>query len=106
VFIGMIPVNEQKMPFLDALYFNHEDQYLYKEATRLACQERGIPYLDTFEIWRQRGADWCTMQLCDDGLHPNIQGYQMLLSDIMNWKPMQALLQPTLQTHTVGNQSS
>jgi lysophospholipase L1-like esterase len=92
VFIGMVPVNENKMPFLDALYFNHEDQYLYKEATRLACQERNIPYLDTFEIWRQRGTSWCQDQLCGDGLHPNVEGYQSLLADIVEWQPLQNVL--------------
>jgi lysophospholipase L1-like esterase len=80
------------MPFLDALYFSQEDQYLYKEATRLACQERGIPYLDTFEIWRQRGTSWCQSQLCSDGLHPNVEGYQTLLADIVAWQPLQNVL--------------
>jgi lysophospholipase L1-like esterase len=100
VFIGMVPVDEQKMPFLDALYFNHEDQYLYKEATRLACQERHIPYLDTFEIWRQRG-NW-VQHLCSDGLHPNAQGYRVLLEDIVNWQPMQPLLAESALNYTAA----
>lgn len=87
VFIGMVPVDTQKMPFLGALHFNHDDQYLYKEATRLACQERQIPYLDTFEIWRQR-RNWQSL-LCPDGLHPNVKGYETLLADIVTWQPMQ-----------------
>jgi lysophospholipase L1-like esterase len=97
VFIGMVPVDEQKMPFLDALYFTREDQYLYKEATRLACQERNIPYLDTFEIWRQR-QDWVQSHLCSDGLHPNVQGYRLLLEDIVNWQPMQSFLEKSLKS--------
>jgi lysophospholipase L1-like esterase len=92
----MVPVDEQKMPFLDAFYFNREDQYLYKEATRLACQERNIPYLDTFEIWRQR-QDWIQSHLCSDGLHPNAQGYQALLADILDWQPMQLFLEKSLK---------
>jgi lysophospholipase L1-like esterase len=93
VFVGMVPVDEQKMPFLGALHFNHEDQYLYKEATRLACHERQVPYLDTFEIWRQRG-NW-ESQLCCDGLHPNGQGYQTLLKDITDWLSPQSFLENT-----------
>ncbi|MGB8701205.1 MAG: GDSL-type esterase/lipase family protein [Thermosynechococcaceae cyanobacterium] len=89
LFIGMIPVNQQKMPFLDAFYFNHEDQFLYKEVTQLACQERQVPYLDTFERWRHRGQHWCNTHLCHDGLHPNTQGYQALLADIVGWEPYQ-----------------
>ncbi len=100
-FIGMVPVNEAQMPFLDALYFNQEDQYLYKEATRLACQERNIPYLDTFEIWRQRGSAWCQAQLCQDGLHPNVSGYQSLLTDILDWPAMQYCLNESLVLATL-----
>ena len=104
VFIGMVPVDEQKMPFLDALYFNHEDQYLYKEATRLACQERHIPYLDTFEIWRQRG-QWANL-LCSDGLHPNVQGYETLLADIVGWSLMQTVRTDLAEQAFSSNQSA
>ncbi len=55
LFVGMVPVNEEKMPFLDCLYFNHFDQYRYKEFTKHACQARQIPYLDLFELWQHRG---------------------------------------------------
>jgi lysophospholipase L1-like esterase len=104
VFIGMVPVDEQKMPFLDALYFNHEDQYLYKEATRLACQERQIPYLDTFEIWRQRG-HWADL-LCSDGLHPNVQGYETLLDDIVRWPAMQSVLMGSPEASLASRRSA
>lgn len=91
IFVGMVPVNESKMPFLDAFFFNHEDQHLYNEATRLACQEREIPFLDLFDIWRQRGEVWCHHQLSPDGLHPSTQGYQSLLTDALNWQPLKTL---------------
>jgi lysophospholipase L1-like esterase len=55
IFVGMVPVDESKMPFLDCLHFNHEDQFRYKEFTKLACQMRDIPYLDIFDIWQERG---------------------------------------------------
>lgn len=89
LFIGMVPVNETRMPFLDLFFYNHQDQYLYKEATRIACQERQIPYLDIFDLWLQRGWDWCQTKLTPDGLHPNSLGYQLLLQDILHWQPMQ-----------------
>ncbi len=85
MFIGMVPVDEAKMPFLDCLHFNHDDQYRYKEATKLACQIRDIPYLDTFEIWSQHGKSWINNHLCEDGLHPNTQGYEVLFQEIINW---------------------
>ena len=86
LFIGMTPVNEAKMPFMDCLYYNHLDQYRYKEATLQACQQRDIPYLDIFDLWLSRGNDWINAQLGDDGLHPNVTGYQTLFADIMAWK--------------------
>jgi lysophospholipase L1-like esterase len=86
LFVGMVPVNEAKMPFWDCLYYNHADQYRYKEATQLACQELNIPYLDIFSLWLERGDDWCRARMLEDGLHPNVTGYQSLLTDISQWQ--------------------
>lgn len=86
LFIGMTPVDEQKMPFMNCLYYNHLDQYRYKEATLQACQQRNIPYLDIFDLWLSRGTNWINSQLGEDGLHPNVTGYQTLFNDIMAWK--------------------
>jgi lysophospholipase L1-like esterase len=85
LFVGMVPVDETKMPFLDCLYYNHADQYRYKEATRLACNQRQIPYLDIFAQWIERGDLWQRKRLSEDGLHPNTLGYQALLEDVINW---------------------
>lgn len=86
LFVGMVPVNEAKMPFLDCLYYNHEDQYRYKEATRLACRKQGIPYLDIFDKWMQHSEAWRIKRLSSDGLHPNTLGYQTLLQEVTNWE--------------------
>jgi lysophospholipase L1-like esterase len=40
LFVGIVPVDETKMPFLDCLFYNHADQYSYKEATKQACEQR------------------------------------------------------------------
>ncbi|MBL1175649.1 GDSL-type esterase/lipase family protein [Pantanalinema sp. GBBB05] len=85
LFVGMVPVNEAKMPFLDCFYYNHADQFRYKEATRLACQQRQIPYLDVFARWMEHGSDWCQTHLLEDGLHPNVLGYQALLDEVLSW---------------------
>lgn len=86
-FIGMTPVNESLMPFSNCLFYNHADQYHYKEATRHACLQRGIPYLDVFDRWLARGETWWQSRLCNDGLHPNVQGYRSLLDDVLGWEP-------------------
>ncbi|WP_271255148.1 GDSL-type esterase/lipase family protein [Pseudanabaena sp. Chao 1811] len=93
IFVGMVPVDESKMPFLDCLHFNHEDQFRYKEFTKSACQMRDIPYLDIFDLWQERGQTWMGDRICQDGLHPNTNGYLALLEDIRNWQPLMQLEQ-------------
>ncbi|MBH8562047.1 G-D-S-L family lipolytic protein [Nostoc sp. CENA67] len=90
LFIGMVPVDESKMPFLDCFYYNHSDQYRYKEATRLACLKRRIPYLDIFEKWMERSETWRLQRLSEDGLHPNTLGYQALFEDVIHWQALAA----------------
>jgi lysophospholipase L1-like esterase len=90
LFVGMVPVDEAKMPFLDCLYYTHADQYRYKEATRQACQRRQIPYLDLFEQWMARGETWRRQRLTSDGLHPNTLGYQALFEDVLSWEALSA----------------
>ncbi|MEB3340774.1 GDSL-type esterase/lipase family protein [Okeania sp.] len=92
VFVGMVPVDETKMPFQGCLYYSHNDQYKYKEATRLACLQRQIPYLDVFEQWLSRGENWWRSRLCADGIHPNVAGYQALLQDVLNWESLKLLI--------------
>jgi lysophospholipase L1-like esterase len=91
-FVGMVPVDEAKMPFLECFHYTHADQYRYKEATRLACLRRQIPYLDIFELWQSRGKEWCQKRLCKDGLHPNVAGYQALLQDVLHWDTLTQLV--------------
>jgi lysophospholipase L1-like esterase len=91
LFVGMAPVDRTKMPFLDCFYYNHQDQYRYKEATKSTCEQLGIPYLDIFDLWMARGETWARSQLSADGLHPNSQGYQSLLQDVLNWEAIQGI---------------
>ncbi|BAT51444.1 Lipolytic enzyme, G-D-S-L [Nostoc sp. NIES-3756] len=98
LFVGMVPVDEAKMPFVNCFYFNHADQYRYKEATRIACNQRQIPYLDIFDQWMARGDTWRNKRLTQDGLHPNTLGYQSLLEDVIHWEPLVAYhTQPNYQ---------
>jgi lysophospholipase L1-like esterase len=92
VFVGMTPVDESKMPFLDCLYYDRAEQYRFKEATRAACKLRRIPYLDIFDLWMEREEEWVRSRLCPDGLHPNVKGYEALLEDVINWEPFARLL--------------
>jgi lysophospholipase L1-like esterase len=86
VFVGMVPIDEARMPFLDCLYYSHAEQYRYKEATKRACLSRQIPYLDIFDLWMKREDNWREERLTSDGLHPNVRGYQTLLENVLNWE--------------------
>jgi lysophospholipase L1-like esterase len=90
-FVGMVPIDEAKMPFLDCLYYNHEDQYRYKEATKLACEVREIPYLDLFDLWMARGDSWRRSRFTSDGLHPNSLGYESIGQDVADWEALAEL---------------
>lgn len=91
IFVGMVPVDEEKMPFLNCFYYNHFEQYRYKEVTKKACENYNVSYLDIFDLWLGRGKDWLRSRLSSDGLHPNVAGYESLLKDIVNWQPMAQL---------------
>ena len=92
LFVGMTPVLAECMPFSEILYYSHSDQFQYKEATRRACQQRQIPYLDTFKLWSQRGEAWWRSRLSTDGLHPNVLGYRALLEDVTSWSAFQEMV--------------
>lgn len=91
-FIGMTPVLEERMPFAEILHYSHRDQFSYKEATKLACEQRGVPYLDIFDLWLSRGESWWRSRVSTDGLHPNVLGYRSLLEDITAWESCRNLL--------------
>lgn len=97
LFVGMVPVNEAKMPFMDCLYYNHDDQYRYKEATRLACLRREIPYLDIFQKWIGLSEEWRSQRLSLDGLHPNTLGYKTLLEEVTNWSAIKSFTTAPLE---------
>lgn len=86
--VGMPPVNERKMPYAGCLYYSHRDQYRYKEATRQICRQLHVPYLDIFDHWLSQGDDWWQSRLCEDGIHPNVEGYRSLFDTVMMWKPL------------------
>ncbi|PZO39624.1 MAG: G-D-S-L family lipolytic protein [Pseudanabaena frigida] len=95
MFVGMVPVDESRMPFHDCLHFNHEDQFRYKEITKSACHVRDIPYLDLFDLWQERGQTWINEHLSEDGIHPNPEGYHAIYQDILHWQPLIQLEQLT-----------
>ncbi|WP_036028143.1 GDSL-type esterase/lipase family protein [Leptolyngbya sp. PCC 6406] len=92
LFVGMVPVLPERMPFAEVLYYNHTDQGRYRDITAAACDQRQIPYLDVLDLWLGRGDAWWRPRLSGDGLHPNVEGYRALLEDITQWSAFQHLL--------------
>lgn len=103
LFVGMVPADPQRMPFMDCLYYHPEDQYRYKEMQRRACQARNIPYLDCFDRWMARGTHWIERHLGPDGLHPNEAGYQSLLQDVLAWEPVARLSDPEAEPRSLAS---
>lgn len=89
LFVGMPPVNERAMPFMEILHYSHSEQERYRDATRQACISQNIPYLDVLDLWLGRGEAWWQPRISMDGLHPNPAGYQALLQDILTWDAFQ-----------------
>ncbi len=94
LFVGMVPIAPERMPFSEVLYYSHQDQGHYRDVTAAACHHRQIPYLDVLDLWLGRGESWWRSRLSSDGLHPNGAGYQSLLIDVTQWAPFQALVAP------------
>jgi lysophospholipase L1-like esterase len=90
LFVGMTPVNEAAMPFVEILYYAHSEQWRYREVTQQLCNSLNIPYLDVLNLWLERGDAWWHPRIADDGLHPNTAGYRSLLQDILAWDAFQA----------------
>jgi lysophospholipase L1-like esterase len=89
LFVGMPPVNESAMPFMEILHYSHAEQMRYRDATRQACASHNIPYLDILGLWLARGESWWQPRISLDGLHPNTLGYRALLQDILAWDAFQ-----------------
>lgn len=87
-FVGMVPVDESAMPYANVLHFTRAAQTRYRDMTRYLCQAHGVPYLDLFEQWMQKGDEWIGDRLCTDGLHPNSLGYRSILEQVNNWQPL------------------
>lgn len=94
VFVGMTPVDETAMPFLDCLYYHQADQARYNSIIRDACQRRQIPHLDLYHLWLERGESWWRSRLGADGLHPNSSGYAAILEDVLAWDALSQWTSP------------
>ena len=94
-FVGMVPVDEAKMPFAESVYYSHDDQALYNDAIRVACERHGVPFLNCFDRWTARGELWRNARLLDDGLHPNVEGHKAVFDDLLAWREFSPLLDKT-----------
>lgn len=91
-FVGMVPVDENKMPFLKSFFYSHEDQHQYNAIARSTCEQLQIPYLDVWTQWLHRGEGWWRSRLSDDGLHPNVDGHKALFDAVLAWDALAQLI--------------
>ena len=88
--MGLTPVNEDKMPFAECLWYSNDFCHAYERRMEEVCINQNVPFLPTFiEMYPDlTNKNW----ISDDGVHLNSNGhfwiYQRLKSwDILNkWK--------------------
>ena len=81
--LGLSPVNEEKMPFADCLWYSNEFCSSYEKRMEEVCLNQNIPFLSTFkEMYSdQRSKNW----ISQDGIHLNSDGHLWIYQRIKSW---------------------
>lgn len=82
--LGLTPVDEEKMPFADCLWYSNMACSRYENQIEETCIELDIPFLPTHRamIKEQGWPKWIE----PDGIHLNSQGHQWIYTQVINWK--------------------
>ena len=81
--LGLSPVNEDKMPFADCLWYSNEFCNSYEKRMEEVCLNQNIPFLSTFKEMSsdQRSKNW----ISQDGIHLNSEGHLWIYQRIKSW---------------------
>ena len=82
--LGLTPVNEEKMPFADCLWYSNEACASYENQMEETCLELDIPFLPTHRtmIKEQYWSTWIE----PDGIHLNSNGHKWLYEQVTRWQ--------------------
>ena len=82
--LGLTPVNEEKMPFADCLWYSNIACANYENQIEETCIDLDIPFLPTHRaMTKEQGwSKWIE----PDGIHLNSHGHQWVYTQVVNWK--------------------
>ena len=96
LWVGPTPVIEDMMPLTRipgvSYDFRNDAIGVYNRAYKERAAELEIPYLDLFSAFGDN-ADWLSSLRNSDGLHPNAQGYELMVALICDWDGWRALFE-------------
>ncbi len=82
--IGLTPINEEKMPFANCLWYSNKACNTYERDIEETCLNLDIPFLPTHNEMINLN-NWKKL-IKDDGLHLNSDGHLWMYNKIVNWK--------------------
>ncbi len=82
--IGLLAVDETKARPYEDTSFSNERVKLFNGIAQKACAERGVPFLDVFDL--------LSKEELADGLHPNERGHEKLWVKVKGWIEDERLL--------------
>lgn len=80
-FIGLPPLDESKVKNYEDTSFSNERIKLFNDIIMKICEMNEIPFVDINEIMNDSGY----LDLLEDGLHPNSEGYRMMFEIISSF---------------------
>ena len=82
--IGLTPVNENKMPFADCLWYANDFCNSYERRMEEVCINQNVPFLPTFREMKSdlRSKDW----ISEDGIHLNSNGHIWIYQRLKSWE--------------------
>lgn len=78
VFVGLLPVNEDKTNPFEKTYLTNQRQKEYNNITKECCKQENIDFIDLIDDWLKKDYK----KLLEDGLHPNSKGYDEIYRSI------------------------
>lgn len=80
VFVGLIPVDENKIFTNDSIYFSNSDNSKYNSNLKIICEKNNVHFIELYEILFKTNYN----ELLEDGIHPNSKGYDLIFNIILD----------------------
>jgi len=80
IFVGLMPVDENKTTPIDNNYFLNERVKTYNDVIKNVCEEKRVPFVALLDDWPKE--DYRKF-LSEDGVHPNELGHQKIYKKVV-----------------------